>query len=248
MLSHLAAGSDDALAGDLLEEFGAGRSRGWYWRQVSGAIAAGIFRVAGNRGPAMVFASVWAMLAPVWLLVIAEVEEHAHLNGRFYRMEWPWSTVCDLGLLLVANLAFIWAGIVLYLLTDFAAGRPRRPHRLRSGIAGSLPVLMVIWVALITVPKYFIDVKTTDQRALGRVSTYAITNLHPAEVIRLAPEQEWSAQFGNPMVPAAVSPLSALTDMHNSTVLVRLLFLLILLCALWRATPRSRRIHGGISA
>ena len=33
------APAEEALAGDLQEEFPAGRSRGWYWRQVIGAIA-----------------------------------------------------------------------------------------------------------------------------------------------------------------------------------------------------------------
>lgn len=39
MLDHLTpAGHDDALAGDLLEEYRAGRSVAWYWRQVLGAL------------------------------------------------------------------------------------------------------------------------------------------------------------------------------------------------------------------
>jgi len=39
MLDHLTpAGHEDALAGDLLEEFRAGRSAAWYWRQVLGAL------------------------------------------------------------------------------------------------------------------------------------------------------------------------------------------------------------------
>ena len=33
------AGCDEALAGDLLEEFRSGRSRGWYWLQIIAALA-----------------------------------------------------------------------------------------------------------------------------------------------------------------------------------------------------------------
>jgi hypothetical protein len=41
MLEHLMlGGANDALAGDLLEEFQRRRSVGWYWRQVLGAILA----------------------------------------------------------------------------------------------------------------------------------------------------------------------------------------------------------------
>jgi len=36
-----------ALAGDMLEEFGSGRSRAWYWRQTAMVIANGVTRNAG---------------------------------------------------------------------------------------------------------------------------------------------------------------------------------------------------------
>jgi hypothetical protein len=40
MLEHLNAGnSNEALAGDLVEEVRCGRSAVWYWRQVLGALA-----------------------------------------------------------------------------------------------------------------------------------------------------------------------------------------------------------------
>lgn len=41
------ADNDEGLRGDLLEEFDAGRSRGWYWRQTLGAIGAS--RIAAAR-------------------------------------------------------------------------------------------------------------------------------------------------------------------------------------------------------
>ena len=43
MLEHLTFGRDhESLSGDLLEELGAGRSAGWYLRQVSMAIGVGV--------------------------------------------------------------------------------------------------------------------------------------------------------------------------------------------------------------
>src|SRR5579872_6451628 len=111
LLDHFVPGGlDEGLAGDLCEEFRAGRSTGWYWRQVSSAIAIGMYRAKFGR--AAVFALLWSLLAPTWLLMVATVENKAHLSTRFYRMDWPWSTICDLGLLLIADLAFIWVGIL----------------------------------------------------------------------------------------------------------------------------------------
>ena len=44
MLEHLTFGRDhESLSGDLLEELGAGRSAGWYLRQVSMAIGVGVY-------------------------------------------------------------------------------------------------------------------------------------------------------------------------------------------------------------
>ena len=40
LLRHLAFGPDDALAGDLVEQFQQGRSSLWYWRQVLWTILA----------------------------------------------------------------------------------------------------------------------------------------------------------------------------------------------------------------
>lgn len=46
LLSRLGTGclDADALAGDLIEQYRAGRSRDWYWRQVVGSIAIGTVR------------------------------------------------------------------------------------------------------------------------------------------------------------------------------------------------------------
>jgi hypothetical protein len=238
MLDHFVPGGrDEGLAGDLLEEFRSGRSRGWYWRQVVGTMAAASWRILGNNGALMVFAVLWSMLAPTWLLLIARAEEHAHLNERFYRMDWPWSMVCDLGLLLLANLVFIWAGIVLCLVPDLLHSGRRGIHHLGRGLAASIRILMVVWIALIAVPKYFIAVEKTQPPALGPVSSYAITHLNPTEVIRIAPGDEWRAHYGEPVIVAEVNPLSLITDVRQTTLIVRLPFFLVVLCALWRATP-----------
>jgi hypothetical protein len=242
MLEHFTCGyRNEALAGDLLEEFRSGRSAGWYWRQVLGAIAIGLYRAAGNHGTVALFALLWSMLAPAWLLVFATAERHTDLSSRFYRMDWPWSTVCDLGLLLLADLLFIWIGIVLYLGPDLLRSKGRRVRHVCRGVAASIPVLIVVLAALVAMPKYFIDIQTVGERSLGPVSTYAITHLNPPEVRRLARQEEWSAQYADPVVIPVVSPLSAITDVHGASLVVRLPFFLVILGALRRVSARNEQ-------
>jgi hypothetical protein len=241
MLEHFTFGCrNEALVGDLCEEFRFGRSDGWYWRQVLGAIAIGLYRAAGNHGTVTFFALLWSMLAPAWLLVVAGVEQRADLSSRFYRMDWPWSTVCDLGLLLLANLVFIWIGIVLYQVPDLLQTKGRGVRQIWRGVAASVPVLILVSAALIVMPKYFIDVQTSGRRSLGPVRSYAITHLNPPAVRRLSPEEEWSAQYGDPVIVPVVIPLAAITDVHGASMLVRLPFFLVILGGLWRVNPTER--------
>jgi hypothetical protein len=61
MLRHCIPGRrNEALAGDLLEEFRAGRSIAWYWRQVLDAIVLGCTREILNRSSMAFFAALMA--------------------------------------------------------------------------------------------------------------------------------------------------------------------------------------------
>jgi hypothetical protein len=243
MLDHaVPGGRDEGLAGDLLEEFCAGRSEGWYWRQVVSAIAIAFARAFGNNASLLLFSPLWSMLAPAWLLIVTRAEEHAHVTERFYRMDWPWSMVCDLGLLMMVNLVFIWSGIVVYLFPDLMHGGERLRPIVR-GFAASLRVLMMVWVALIVVPKYFLAVEQTSGPELGPVPTYRmykVDRFSPLEVARVAPQDEWTARYGHPVIVTEPSAFSLITDMKQATVVVRLPFFLVLLCALWRVSPPVR--------
>jgi hypothetical protein len=175
------------------------------------------------------------MFAPAWLLIVSRMEEHAHLNERFYRMDWPWSSICEMGLLFVANLVFIWAGIMLYFLPDVFGSSGRRFWAVGRGIAASIPILMILWAALIVMPRYFFAVQTTYQLSLGPVhETYIVTDFSSMKVVRVDPNHEWIAQFGDPIVVPEINPLSAITDVRASSILVRVPFFLVVLCALWR--------------
>jgi hypothetical protein len=92
----------------------------------------------------------------------------------------------------------------------------------------------VLSAALIAMPKYFIEFEGSSRTSLGPVSAYAITQLNPPQVRRLAPQEEWKAQFGDPVITPEVSPASAIIDVRGPSVLMRLPFFLVVLCALWR--------------
>ena len=157
MLEHLVPGPrNDALAGDLLEEFRKGRGNGWYWRQVASAVFIGLSRELRNHAAVLLFAAAWSMLAPAWLLAITNLEMQFNLNERFARMVWPWSIACDVGLLLAANILFIWAGIVLYLIPRLRAAGMLRARLLAKGVLASFPVLIALWATLVVLPKAFL--------------------------------------------------------------------------------------------
>lgn len=52
-------GNSEPLAGDLLEQFSQGRSAGWYWRQVVGAVIVGWSKEFRTLGVAAVVTVVW---------------------------------------------------------------------------------------------------------------------------------------------------------------------------------------------
>lgn len=242
MLNHWTPGTrNDALAGDLLEEFWSGRTGAWYWRQVLAAIVVGWLREILNHRMLLLFAAAWSMLAPAWVLVVA-VEQHFNLSARIVQLDFPWSTLSDLGLLLVSNLLFIWAGILLYLIPHLWLRRRLRFQPLVHGVLASVPVLIAIWAALIILPKQFLHVEAADRPSLAPVPTYAITHLGPTEVRRILPGQTWTARYGDRPAPRPVNdPRDAITDMRKSAMLVRLPFLVCVVCTLWGVTSRLRK-------
>ncbi len=126
ILEHLIPGGrNEALTGDLFEDFNAGRSRGWYWRQVLSAIAIGFLREVRVRFHVIVFATVWCLLAPAWLMVASGAAEQAASSWHIWQFEWPWSAICSLALAVAPGLVFVWAGMAVYLLPELHQLRGR---------------------------------------------------------------------------------------------------------------------------
>jgi hypothetical protein len=244
MLEHLTPGPrNEALAGDLLEDFRNRRSIGWYWRQVLAAIVIGCSLEILNQRTVMLFAALWSMLVPAWLLTLANLEEHFNLNRRIWQMEWPWSSVLDMGLLLAANLLFIWVGIFIYLIPHLWATKNLKVRPLSRGIMASLPVLIAVWAALIVLPKIFLAGQVVDWHSASPVSTYSMKHRARVEIMQVSPQQQWDARYGEVVIDPYGNPGNAIADMRATALVVRLPFFLTVLCSLWgvRSRLRNRR-------
>jgi hypothetical protein len=146
MLEHWMLGSsNNALAGDLLEEFRsgrAGRTRAWYWRQVIVAIAINCSREILNHRSVMLFAVMWSVASPAWLVLSSNAEVNTRAWGMMWQMDWPWSTICAIALALVTSLAFIWSGMTLYLIPQMVAARSFNLRRLIRSLLQALPIFI----------------------------------------------------------------------------------------------------------
>jgi len=244
ILEHLTPGPrNEALAGDLLEEFRRGRSIGWYWRQALAAVLVRSFVEIVNNRFVMLFAALWSMLTPAWLLFIANLEQQSGLNHRFWQMDWPWSTLCDLGLLLAVNLIFIWAGILLFLIPHLWARRELRVRSLGRAVLAGLPILVCVWLFLALLPKIFLAGQTVNLSSVPPVSTYSLRDHAKVDIECVSPAQQWDVRYGDKVIVHFNNARNAITDTRNVALVVRLPFFLTVLCTLWGVSSRfdSRR-------
>lgn len=114
VLDHLRSGvTDEALSGDLLEAFCAGRSGAWYWYQVIAAIAISWGRNLWHRRGILFFAAVWSVFSPAWRLIV-RLSTMTSFAGYSSLAPWPWSFLSIFIFAAVAALVFIWLGIAVY--------------------------------------------------------------------------------------------------------------------------------------
>ncbi len=138
MLEHGIPGDyDEALVGDLLEEFRAGRSEGWYWRQVLAAWCVGWLKYLSLRRSLLIFAALWSTLAPAWATIVDTIDRFNPdvTIGPLFRMFCLWVAL---------NTAFIWTGMLLFVLVH-------------SWIASNFRISK-LWRAFILAPLIFLPV------------------------------------------------------------------------------------------
>ncbi len=174
MLDHaVPGGRDEGLAGDLLEEFRAGRSEGWYWRQTLSACVLGWLSNLNENRNLLVFAVLWSTLAPAWTMLIDRFENNAGLFGQMWRMDFPFSSLTRFAVWMGCNLVFLWTGMMLYLLPHALHRKALSKHRIRRAILVPLVMFnatyvgMFVLMNLLAYPGPVVDRRTVT--ALGEI-------------------------------------------------------------------------------
>jgi hypothetical protein len=150
MLEHLTFGRDnESLSGDLLEELRAGRSAGWYFRQVSMAMGIGVCEGIREYASPLVFSAGWSAVYPLWRFIGRSRLVH-QAPDRWVALSWPYSTMLDLAAGILPAVTFVWLGLFVYLLLLL---RLRRTKELSSfsvllGLSTSLSVLLAATIGL----------------------------------------------------------------------------------------------------
>jgi hypothetical protein len=135
LLEHLVRREDDALAGDLMEEFNRGRSARWYWYQVLVAILVSFSEELRTGWIAILFSVIVSGAFPynqIW-----HSSEFERVFARVITLPWPWS--------MFFGIAFWSAFEAVMLFAVFAAylGVTRRLS-LSSLSKGSLAALLAL--------------------------------------------------------------------------------------------------------
>lgn len=135
ILEHLVPGKkNDALAGDLLEEFGSGRSTLWYWRQVLSAFVVGSAKEARAHGSVLVLSVLLTIPIPALDIFVLRRIEMTRFFAQRWDLPWPYSTMADLGLTAGWNILYTWSGLLFCFLVVSVATRSINLRRLARGL------------------------------------------------------------------------------------------------------------------
>jgi hypothetical protein len=174
MLEHLMpGGGNEALAGDLLEEFQRRRSIPWYWRQVLGAILVSISKELRDHwvtfSAQFAFATVWIYYAyfDVVLDKRSIMWQMAYVHYGWAIWILFWALLClaaplSVYLVVVRNLSLrafkrglragviAWAAVMLLGITRISPDMRTFPASLQRPyivLLGSFPLLVAMWGA-----------------------------------------------------------------------------------------------------
>jgi hypothetical protein len=177
LLEHFTPGErNEALAGDLLEEFQNGRSAGWYWSQVLVAVSLGWFRESLAHPGVLAFAALWSMAAPSWFVFNDKIQNDATvLNGLLCRLDFPWSAIGYFAWSLTVSLTFIWMGAGLYLFFQIWITRSFSNLQLRRRLLLSVSVYIALFAGMCVLSIFLPPGHSIDRRT--RTPLNAITDL-----------------------------------------------------------------------
>jgi hypothetical protein len=136
LLEHVVArGQNEALAGDLLEDYNGGRSAAWYWRQVFIAIMVGFSKELRSRWMTIVFAGVISG-AVSW----QQIWHSSPFQSLFVwgtTLPWPASLFFSITLLSAFEAVVLLVALSAYLVAT-------RSFSLRGFLNGLLVALLVL--------------------------------------------------------------------------------------------------------
>ncbi len=151
ILEHLVFGGNEALAGDLLEEFRSGRSAAWYWRQVLIAMALGFFKDLRTHWLALCFAALWTLPVVAFQVYLVRRMAQSPFVAQRWRLAWPYSTICDLAFDIGCDLLYIWAGLALCFVLASLIARTLNLRRLTRSLWTSVLTYILAFAALLAV-------------------------------------------------------------------------------------------------
>jgi hypothetical protein len=176
LLEHFSPGKrNEALAGDLLEEFQNGRTAGWYWSQVLGAVALGWFRESLAHPSVLFFAALWSIAAPSWYVLTDKIQNDLAINGSLSGLPFPWSLIGYFGWPWIVWLSFSWMGAGLYLFFQICITRNFHNLQLRRRLLVSLSVYLALYVGMCLLAVFLLPGHGIDRRTLSPLN--AITDL-----------------------------------------------------------------------
>jgi hypothetical protein len=188
MLEHLTpVERDEALAGDLLEVFRAGRSTNWYWRQVLAACAVSWYESLRARGSLLTFALLWSMMSPTWNSLCIRLENGNPIPDRLWFISGPLWLIPALLLWTILHSLFLWTGILSFGVLNLIAKNPVSPTKIKRGFLLASAIFVPLYGAtFLLVTLNWNWYSHFENWQLGNSALGELTDLRPlADAIRI---------------------------------------------------------------